>query len=147
MNLPTTIKPKPQRLLPDSGASGFSAVIALTGLAHHAGHLLAAVTPRISTIFSPCKAGTSQPCGASVQMADSAGYRAEALRFLKWAEQATDPAIARRWRRLADEYITLAEQLDATASGRPSILHAGRPQRQPVQQQQSKLEKDDPAEG
>lgn len=72
-------------------------------------------------------------------MADSVDYRAEALRFIKWAEQASDPAIARRWRRLADEYITLAEQLDAKASGRPSILHL-RSQRQAVQQQQTRLE-------
>lgn len=78
-------------------------------------------------------------------MADSADHRAEALRFVKWAELASDPAIARRWRRLADEYITLAEQLDAGASSRTPIVHP-RPRRQAVQQPQSKLGTDDPTE-
>jgi hypothetical protein len=74
-------------------------------------------------------------------MSDAAYYRAEALRFLEWAQSTDDPAIQRRWRRLADDYITLADQMDAKATGRPAMLQL-RTQRQPVQQQQSRATKD-----
>jgi len=75
-------------------------------------------------------------------MADSAHYRAEALRFLQWAEAAFDPEVARRWRRLADDFVSLAEQLEPRESGRPAILPMPM-QAQPMQQQQAKLENDD----
>ena len=71
-------------------------------------------------------------------MSDAAYYRAEARRVLDWAEMAADPEVARRWRRLAEDYATLAEQLEAANTGRAPIL--GKPIRQPVQQQQGKLE-------
>ena len=78
-------------------------------------------------------------------MSDAAYYRAEAQRFLDWASKSADPVMARRWRRLADEYVTLAEQLDARQTGRAPLLR-GPIQRQPVQQQQGKLGPDEPAE-
>jgi hypothetical protein len=78
-------------------------------------------------------------------MADSAYYRIEALRLIKWAETASDPAIARRWRRLADDYVTLAEQLDAKEGTRPPLLRMPM-QAQPVQQQQGKLGRDESAD-
>jgi len=74
-------------------------------------------------------------------MSDASYYQAEALRFLEWASITADPAIARRWRRLADDYIILAEQLDAASTERPPMLAPI--QRQPVQQQQGKLGTDD----
>ena len=46
--------------------------------------------------------------------------------------------------RLADDYIILAEQLEAASTGRPAILAPV--QRQPVQQQQGKLGTDEPDE-
>jgi hypothetical protein len=54
--------------------------------------------------------------------------------------------MARRWRRLAEDYIGLAEQLDTKTTGRPPMLQA-RTQQQPNQQQQGKLGTDEPAEG
>jgi len=78
-------------------------------------------------------------------MSDAAYYKAEALRFLEWASMAANPEIARRWRRLADDYITLAEQIEAASGGRIPILR-GPVQQQPVQQQQGKLDTDEPAE-
>ena len=59
----------------------------------------------------------------------------------EWRDPNPQPP-ARRWRRLADEYIMLAEQLDAKARDRTPILHP-RPQRQPVQQQQAKSKPDE----
>jgi hypothetical protein len=55
-------------------------------------------------------------------MSNAVHYRAEARRMLDWAEIALHPEMARRWRRLAEEYAALAEQLDAKATGRPPIL-------------------------
>ena len=76
-------------------------------------------------------------------MANAAFFRTEALRFLRWADTASDRAVARRWRQLADDYVTLADQLEARETGRPPLL---RPlQRQPQQQQQAKLGTDDPS--
>lgn len=84
-------------------------------------------------------------------MSDAAYYRAEAFRFMDWAQSSTDPIVQRRWRRLADEYITLAEQVDAKETGRPPLLRlpltsmrASR--RQPVQQKQGKLGTEEAAE-
>ena len=70
-------------------------------------------------------------------MSDAAYYRDEARRFLDWAEQAADPVMARRWQNLADDYATLAEQLDAQDTGRTPLLQP-RPQRQPIRQQHGK---------
>jgi len=67
-------------------------------------------------------------------MSDAAHYRAEAQRMLDWAAASSDPEMARRWRRLAEDYTSLAEQLDTKATGRPSMLTAP-VQRHPVQQQ------------
>jgi len=75
-------------------------------------------------------------------MADSAYYRAEALRFLDWAASAADPKAARRWRRLAEDYVTLADQLEAKDTGRAPFLRSP-VRRQPIQQQQGKLEPDE----
>jgi len=46
-------------------------------------------------------------------MSDAAYYRGEALRFLQFARNARDAVVRRRWQRLADDYVTLAAQLDA----------------------------------
>ena len=88
--------------------------------------------------------GTSQTRHCFAVMSDAAYYKAEALRFVEWASVTADPAIARRWRRLADDYIILAEQLEAASTGRPPILAPVK--RQPVQQQQGKLGTDEPLE-
>ena len=70
-------------------------------------------------------------------MSDAAYYRGEALRFLHFARTASDAAVRRRWQRLADDYVTLASQLDAE-TGTP-LLRFSEPRPQPVQQQQGKL--------
>jgi hypothetical protein len=70
-------------------------------------------------------------------MSDAAYYRGEALRFLQFARTASDAAVRRRWQRLADDYVTLAAQLEP-GNGTP-LLRFSEPQPQPVQQQQSKL--------
>ena len=71
-------------------------------------------------------------------MGASDHYREEAQRCRNLAASAPDAKIARRWHRLADEYAVLAEEIDASESGRlPAILRTSM-QRQPVQQQQSK---------
>jgi len=75
-------------------------------------------------------------------MTDSVHYRTEALRFLQWAEAALDPEVARRWRRLADDFVSLAEQFDARESGRSAMLRMPM-QAQPMQQQQAKLGNDE----
>jgi hypothetical protein len=85
--------------------------------------------------------GTSQTRHCFAVVSDAEYYKAEALRFLEWASVTADPAIARRWRRLADDYIILAEQLEAASTGRPPILAPV--QRQPVQQPQLKLRTDE----
>jgi hypothetical protein len=72
-------------------------------------------------------------------MGEATYYRAEARRMLQWAEATPHGDMARRWRRLAEDYTALAEQLEAESIGRPPILRAPK-QRQPVQQQQGKLE-------
>jgi hypothetical protein len=69
-------------------------------------------------------------------MSDAAYYRGEALRFLQFAQTARDAAVRRRWQRLADDYVTLAAQLDAER-GTP-FLRFSEPQSQAIQQQQSK---------
>ena len=90
--------------------------------------------------------GTSQLVTISACMSnDAAYYRGEALRFLQWSEKSGDPRMAARWRRLADDYIALAEQSDAKSTGRAPFLQLPM-QRQAVQQQQGKLGTDDPAE-
>ena len=55
-------------------------------------------------------------------MTDAGTYRNEAQRCRDLAGVATDPEIARRWHRLADEYAILAEQLDASDTGRTPLL-------------------------
>jgi hypothetical protein len=65
-------------------------------------------------------------------MTDAAYYRDEAERSRELAATAPDSKTARRWLDLADEYAVLAEELDASATARPSILRA------PMHQQQSK---------
>ena len=68
-------------------------------------------------------------------MSDAAYYRGEALRFLQFARTARDGAVSRRWQRLADDYVTLAAQLE----GGTAFLRFS--ERQPVQQQQSKADR------
>ena len=70
-------------------------------------------------------------------MGDSAYCRTEALQMLEWADASPNRDMARRWRRLAEEYTTMAEQLEARDLGRPPLLGAPM-QAQPRQQQQSK---------
>ena len=75
-------------------------------------------------------------------MATAGYYREEAKRCRDLAASAPDARTARRWHRLADEYAVLAEEIDATETGRPAILRTSM-QRQAVQQQQSKSKPDD----
>ena len=75
-------------------------------------------------------------------MSDSAYYRAEALRMLEWAETSPNPEMARRWRRLADDYVGLAELLDTTPDAQPAFQRQPM-QQQPAQQQQQKINQDD----
>jgi len=77
-------------------------------------------------------------------MGDAEYYRTEARRFLDWAEMAADGDTARRWRRLAEDYATLAEELGARTGNRPPIL--AKPVRQRIQQQQGKLGNDETPE-
>jgi hypothetical protein len=72
-------------------------------------------------------------------MSNAAHYRAEALRMLEWARTSPEGEMARRWRQLAEEYATLAEELEARKTGRPPMLRSSM-QQQPAQQQQSKTE-------
>jgi hypothetical protein len=67
-------------------------------------------------------------------MANAAYCREEARRCIAYAESAKDPSVRRRWHQLADDYITLAEQIDA-GNADPS---QGEFQHQPIQQQQGK---------
>jgi hypothetical protein len=68
-------------------------------------------------------------------MTDAGTYRKEAQRCRDLAAAATDSEIARRWHRLADEYAILAEQLDASDTGRTPLLRMPlKPH--PAQQQQ-----------
>lgn len=61
-------------------------------------------------------------------------YRVEGQRCAELAETAPNRRIARRWRTLADDYIELAERIDAAELPMPG---PARWQRQPVQQQQA----------
>jgi len=70
-------------------------------------------------------------------MSDAAYYRAEAHRMLEWARTSSQRDSARRWGKLAEEYTSLAEQLDASEIRRPPMLRMA-PHLQPLQQQQSK---------
>jgi len=47
-------------------------------------------------------------------MSDAVYYRGEVLRFLQFARTTRDAAVRRRWQRLADDYVTLAAQLDSS---------------------------------
>jgi hypothetical protein len=49
-------------------------------------------------------------------MSDSAYYRAEARRMLGWATTSPNQGMAQRWRRLADDYEALADQLDSNGA-------------------------------
>lgn len=69
-------------------------------------------------------------------------YRSEGMRCAELAETAPNARIARRWRNLADDYIALAERIDAAG---PPV--AARWQRQPAQQQQSRIARNGKAHG
>jgi hypothetical protein len=66
-------------------------------------------------------------------------YREQARVFAVWALAATNPEVAKRLRTRADEYIALAEQLEAMppqAVGRAEAVSA------PQQQQQQQIQPD-----
>ena len=73
----------------------------------------------------------------SIAMSDAAYYRAEAQRMLEWARTSPHRDMAQRWSKLAEDYASLAKQLDASEIGRPPMPRMAM-QMQPVQQQQSK---------
>lgn len=79
-------------------------------------------------------------------MGDCEYYRGEAQRCRDLVAATPESRLARRWHELADEYITLAEELDAARTGRASMLRANAQrtpmQQQPVQQQQEKIDPD-----
>jgi len=60
---------------------------------------------------------------------DARDYQREAERCLDLAAKAPDSASTRRWRRLADKYAVLAEELSVPETGRAPML------RMPMQQQ------------
>jgi hypothetical protein len=95
--------------------------------------------------FAHLRSERVTPVTIWASMADSKYYRAEALRMLDWAASAADPKAARRWRRLAEEYLVLADQIEAKGTGRAPFL-AVPMQRQPAQQQQGKLGTDETAD-
>jgi hypothetical protein len=70
-------------------------------------------------------------------MANADFYRGEAERCRELAATSLDFDTARRWRRLADEYAVLAEELQASEAGRVPLLRMPM-QQQPIQQQQRK---------
>jgi hypothetical protein len=55
-------------------------------------------------------------------MPDVAYYRSEAKRCRDLAVAADDPYAALHWHEMADEYALLADELDAMAAGRASVL-------------------------
>ena len=55
-------------------------------------------------------------------MSDAKHYRDEAFRCRELAMTSRDPATARHWQRLADQYAVLAEELDASAAHRTPLL-------------------------
>ena len=65
-------------------------------------------------------------------------YRAEAQRCLELADTAPNGLVARRWRRLADEYIGLAEQIDVRM---PQLSIPARWQPQAAQQQHARAKR------
>src|SRR5919205_688014 len=94
----------------------------------------------IQLTFPRVRRERERPATIWPHMSDAAYYRAEAMRFLELAETAIEVATARRWQRLADDYVTLAEQLEADDTGRAPILTLP-VQRQPLQQQQQQQSK------
>ena len=70
---------------------------------------------------------------------DARDYQREAERCLDLAAKAPDSASTRRWRRLADKYAVLAEELSVPETGRAPMLRMPM-QQQPLQQQQSKTQ-------
>jgi len=72
-------------------------------------------------------------------------YRAEAKRCRALAAGASDPTAAVRWLRIAKDYESLADSLEAAPEPvLPPAMHTPM-QQQPVQQQQSKIDPDDKA--
>ena len=77
-------------------------------------------------------------------MASVAYYRREAERARAAAEKSQDAETVLRWLRLAKDYESLANSLEAVPESPPppAVMHVPM-QQQPVQQQQSKTEPDD----
>lgn len=77
-------------------------------------------------------------------MVSAAYYRKEAERCRALALGTNDAEAALRWNRIADDYQTLANamQADGDKLASPSMMHVPM-QQQPVQQQQAKTEPED----
>lgn len=75
-------------------------------------------------------------------MVSVAYYRSEAERCRALALGASDPAAAARWTRIAQDYENLANSWESAAETAPSPVGHGPMQQQPVQQQQTKTERD-----
>ena len=75
-------------------------------------------------------------------MASAEYYRTEAERARQAAMNSTDPETVLRWLRIAKDYTALANAMEDEATARKPPPR-GKPQQQPVQQQQSKIEPDD----
>jgi len=71
-------------------------------------------------------------------MVSAAFYREEARRARKSAASTHDPEAAIRWRRIAEDYETLADALASEEASIPTV--DTQQQQQQVQQQQSKAD-------
>jgi hypothetical protein len=68
-------------------------------------------------------------------VATASYYREQARVFALWALAAINPEVAKRLRARADDYIALAEQLEAVPLGKVVPAAADQPQQQQQQQQ------------
>jgi len=71
-------------------------------------------------------------------MASAEYCRKEAQRCLQYAEAAKEATVRRRWHQLADDYIRLAEQIEAKNADPATDELSARSQPQPEQQPQSR---------
>jgi hypothetical protein len=73
-------------------------------------------------------------------MVSAAFYREEARRARRSAASTHDPEAAIRWRRIAEDYETLADALASEEASIPTVDTQQQQQQQQVQQQQSKAD-------
>lgn len=80
-------------------------------------------------------------------MASAAYYRKEAERARAAAQASNDAETVMRWLRIAKDYTTLAQAMEAEETRlSPAMRLPAQKQAQPIQQQQAKLGSDEPGE-